>query len=128
MDKLNATQLADIKKLSSVRLCTLLTRAGVAVEQLEIMDRPSLLEAWAEIVVSGQDTAGASAASPLPAGQYDVDLERRKFAFEVAKYSEEKLERQRREEIEKRREDEERVERRRGEKVEQQRWGEEGAF
>ena len=53
MDKLSTTKQEEVKKLSTVRLTSKLTQAGVSFEQLETMDRSAMMEAWAEIVAAG---------------------------------------------------------------------------
>ena len=115
MDKLLAKQQAEIKKMSDVRLCSKLTKAGFSPEQLEGMDRTAMMDSWAVVVAKGEDVAAATVA--VTPGSYDVELERRKFDFEVRRY-EESI----------RRGDEEREERRRRDDIEQKRWDEDAAL
>ena len=84
MEKLNATQLESIKKMSQARLILKLSKAGYSEEDLEKMDRQTLANAWAECVVAGRESVSL-APLPTPLG-YDVTLERQKFEFEVRKY------------------------------------------
>jgi len=137
MDKLLAKQQTEIKKMSDVRLCSKLTKAGFSPEQLEGMDRTAMMDSWAVVVAKGEDVATATVAvTPV---SYDVDLERRKFDFEVRRYEESikrgdeekeerKEERRLRAALESKREDEEREERRRRDDIEQKRWDEDAAL
>lgn len=97
MDKLNIAKQAEIKKMSTVRLTTKLTQADFTLEQLETMDRPAMLEAWAEIVAAGKEiTITGAKTAPL---NIDRDFEREKFEFEKMKFkiTQEKLNRLKRE-------------------------------
>jgi hypothetical protein len=93
MERLPVTRLAELKKMSDVRLTAKLTQAGISAEQLETLDRKGMLDMWAEIILAGHETKPV--ASATTAG-YDVELERRKFEFEMRKYEEEKEERKKR--------------------------------
>ena len=89
MDQLSAKEQEKIKKMSDAYLVNCLTRAGVSIDELEIMDRPTMFERWANVVLAGGDKAPAAAATPTvsvaPAG-YDVAFEREKLAFEKQKW------------------------------------------
>jgi transposase InsO family protein len=98
MDKLSETQRADIKKMSTVRLTSKLMTAGMADEEIESLDRPGLIEAWARMIVAGKDKPAAMAV-PITMG-YDPSVEREKLAFEKLKFEAEQEERVRRDELE----------------------------
>ena len=84
MDKLNATQRGEIKKLSELRLKANLLEAGVDEETVTQMDRKALSNAWAELVAAGKDKtlAATTATSPLAAG-YDPEVEKQRLALEM---------------------------------------------
>jgi len=46
--------------MSDARLVNKLTQAGVPIEQIEAMDRPSLMSAWADIMVTGKKVANVA--------------------------------------------------------------------
>ena len=131
MEKLNPQQLQSIQKMSSDRLKMKLSKAGMSEDVVEQMDRPALLEAWAELVLEGKDKPPEVSYPTVPAG-YDPQLERQKWEFQMKQWEEEREERRRCEEVEKRkwqfqlqrceeekrRADEEREERRRKEEEE----------
>jgi uncharacterized protein (DUF885 family) len=120
MDKLEKGKQAELKKMTDARLVSKLTQAGVALEELESMDRTSMMDRWAEMVVSGNDSAIASkAAGPLGGGE--SELERQKLLFKMQQWNDEKLERQAQRE-------EDRLEREYQRKVEADRWAEESSF
>jgi len=81
MDKITAEQQAAIKKMSDVRLISKLANAGVAAEKIEKMDRSALINAWAELVATGQDKHAAEAVAVLPK-TYDPEIETKKLEFE----------------------------------------------
>jgi len=89
MDKITAEQQAAIKNMSDVRLISKLANAGVAAEKIEKMDRSALINAWAELVATGQDKHAAEAVAVLPK-TYDPEIETKKLEFERMKYEEEK--------------------------------------
>ena len=53
MEKLNAKELENLKKLSDDRLVSNLANAGVSQDELDTMDRSAMLNRWAELVVVG---------------------------------------------------------------------------
>ena len=55
MEKLNPQQLQSIQKMSSDRLKMKLGKAGISEDVVQQMDRPALLEVWAELVLEGKD-------------------------------------------------------------------------
>ena len=68
--------------MGQTRLVTKLRDVGYSEEDLDAMDRPAMLNAWAECVAAGQD-------KPKIAVQtvgYDVVLEREKLAFEMRRF------------------------------------------
>ena len=82
MEKLSKPQRELISKMGQTRLVTKLRDAGYSEEDLDVMDRPAMLNAWAECVAAGQD-------KPKIAVQtvgYDVELEREKLAFEMRRF------------------------------------------
>ena len=81
------------------------------------MDRPAMLQAWAEMVAAGKDKPPKAEVGTLPTG-YDPDLERKRLEFEIRKYEEEREERRHREEKEAAEREEERDERRHREEKE----------
>ena len=58
MEKLDKTKQSELKKLSDKRLISKLTQAGCTQEELESMDRPAMLERWAEMVHACRDGRG----------------------------------------------------------------------
>ena len=81
MEKLSDAQSEKVKKMSDVRLITKLGQAGFSTDQLEAMDRPALLNAMAQLVLTGKDGAPATAAAPVQP-MYNVELEKMKLAWE----------------------------------------------
>jgi hypothetical protein len=82
MEKLSKPQRELISKMGQTRLVTKLRDAGYSEEDLDVMDRPAMLNARAECVAAGQD-------KPKIAVQtvgYDVELEREKLAFEMRRF------------------------------------------
>ena len=124
MDKLAPEKQAEIKKMSTERLVACLIKAGQDEKTVSAMDRKQLLDAWAELVATGQDKpakpiAVAEAVAPIdPSTMADPDLQKRRLEFEMMRYQEEREERRRREEREWRMREEEREERRRREEEE----------
>ena len=101
MEKLNPQQLQSIQKMSSDRLKMKLIKAGMSEDVVEQMDRPALLEAWAELVLEGKDKPPEVSSPTVPAG-YDPQLERQKWEFQMKQWEEEREERRRCEEVENR--------------------------
>ena len=88
MDKLSDTQRDKVKKMSDVRLAAKLGQSGFSPEQLEAMDRPALLNAMAQLILSGKDEAPAATAVPVQPA-YDVELEKMKLAWEQERFNKE---------------------------------------
>ena len=61
MDKLEKAKQSELRKMSDIRLTGKLTQAGFNPEELEEMDRESLLNRYAEVVM------GISAVKPIAA-------------------------------------------------------------
>ena len=75
MEKLSDAQSEKVKKMSDVRLITKLGQAGFSTDQLEAMDRPALLNAMAQLVLTGKDGSPAAAAAPVQP-MYNAELEK----------------------------------------------------
>ena len=61
MEGLSEARRADIRKMSDLRLAAKLGQAGYSADDLEAMDRPAMLNAWAELVLAGKDKPVAAA-------------------------------------------------------------------
>ena len=85
MDELSQSQVESIKKLSTSRLITKLSRVGYSEEDIEKMDREMMLETWAQCVAQGLDRPPGEVAKQTAVG-YDVELERQKLEFEIRKF------------------------------------------
>ena len=77
MERLEQAKQAEIKKMSTVKLTSRLLKAGVSAEEMETMDRPAMLERWAELVATGNDEPGVAtaAAAEMTAASRSVELE-----------------------------------------------------
>ena len=83
MDKLSASQRTEIKKLTNLRLSAKLLDAGIEEDVVAQMDRPALLNAWAEMVAAGKDkTSGVPAETVLSTRTYDVEVEKQRLELE----------------------------------------------
>jgi len=111
MDKLDKSKQAELRKLTDARLVTKLTQAGIPIEQVESLDRNSLLDRWAEIVIVGKDVTVKPSAVAISGGGYDVEFERQKLAFQMQQWEDEKAERQAQRELEMKRLEAEKLER-----------------
>ena len=88
IDKLDEARRDKVKKTSDVRLVAKLGQLGFTPEQLETMDRPALMNAIAQLILTGKDVAPpAAAAIPVRPRLYDVDLERSKLAWERERFA-----------------------------------------
>ncbi len=85
MDKLSQSQRDAIKKMSTARLITKLSRVGVPDEQLDKMDREALMNAWAGFVLKGKEDPEAVPTFSTVA-QYVPELEKRKLYFKMQKW------------------------------------------
>jgi transposase InsO family protein len=84
MDRLNATQKSEVKKLTTSRLRANLVDSGVEEETVAQMDRTSLVNAWAEIVAAGGEGTSTSATITTPVGAvYDPEVEKQRIALEM---------------------------------------------
>ena len=72
--------------MSDDRLRDYLSRAGMPTAAISVLDRPSLLAAWAELVATGRDkpTTRAPAATAS-----DPELEKQRLEFEERKWAQE---------------------------------------
>jgi len=91
--------------MSDKRLNSSLSRAGVNLDEIEGMDRNTMIDRWAKLLVAGGDKAatadsGVTAGKAVTAG-YDIEFEHSKLAFEREKFAAEKAERERIHELEK---------------------------
>jgi len=77
LEKLPESKRADVKKMSDARLISKLTQAGIPIEQVEQMDRPTLLESYAKFVLEGGPTP-----TPQPRFAYDPEIERERLLIE----------------------------------------------
>ena len=83
MERLDTAQIQAIKKLSTSRLVSKLSRVGYTEEEIDVMDRDAMLATWAECVANGKDKPETVT---LPTVGYDVQLEREKLEFEKQKF------------------------------------------
>jgi len=90
MERLTSSQQESISKMGTARLVVKLVKAGFSEAELEKMDRPALMAAWAECVASGKE-----APVPVPSQTfgYDAELERQKLAFEMRRFEAQQRER-----------------------------------
>ena len=90
MERLTTAQQDSINKTGTARLIVKLSKAGFPEADLDKMDRPALIAAWAECVASGKEV-------PTPVTSqtfgYDADLERQKLAFETRRFEAQQKER-----------------------------------
>ena len=88
IDKLDEARRDKVKKMSDVRLVAKLGQLGFSPEQLETMDRPALMNAMSQLILTGKDVAPpAAAATPVQPPLYDVELERSKLAWEKERFA-----------------------------------------
>jgi ribosomal protein L21E len=135
MEKLSAEQQADIKKLSTERLRSKLVKVGYKEEEIAAMERPKLMELWAqslwEEIIKPQTAEAVVAKGEEPMDSYRLELEKLKLQMEEQRwrYQEEKEEKRRKEEFEQKRWEEEKAEKLRKEAEEKEekrrRWEEE---
>ena len=87
MDKLSTKEQDNIKKMSDSRLISCLSRAGVSPDDIELMDRPTMIDRWARLVLSGADKGPAAAVTPsVTTSAFDPTLERERLAFDKQKW------------------------------------------
>ena len=86
MDKLSKSEQDNIRKMSDARLVSCLTKCGVSVDEVEHMDRNSMISKWAELVAAKADKPAAATASIVG---YDAAVERDKLQFEKFKFEQE---------------------------------------
>ena len=90
MDKLSVEQKGQLTKMPTLRLQTKLLGIGFEEETVEAMDRPALLDAWANAILAGKDKP-KPAVAPTPAAPlaYDAQLEKQKLDFDKMRFEEE---------------------------------------
>ena len=121
MDKLSVEQKGQLTKMPTLRLQTKLLGIGFEEETVEAMDRPALLDAWANAILAGKDKPKPVVA-PTPAAPlaYDAQLEKQKLDFDKMRFEEEmrfkreeseKAERLKQDELKLKREEQQRLER-----------------
>ena len=90
MDKLSVEQKGQLTKMPTLRLQTKLLGIGFEEETVEAMDRPALLDAWANAILAGKDKPKPVVA-PTPAAPlaYDAQLEKQKLDFDKMRFEEE---------------------------------------
>jgi len=81
MDKLEKAKRAELRKMSDVRLIGKLTQAGFNPEDMEGMDRETLLNRYAEVLMGMSAVKPAAMATTGSTIPYDVELEKQKIAF-----------------------------------------------
>jgi len=81
MDRLDQAPVQAIKKLSTSRLISKLLQVGYTEDELDSMNRDTMLEKWATCVASGTDKPVVT--NPSVTG-YDAALEREKLDFETS--------------------------------------------
>ena len=83
MDKLSVEQKGQLTKMPTLRLQTKLLGIGFEEETVEAMDRPALLEAWANAILAGKDKPKPVVAeTPAASLAYKKKKEKQKFEFE----------------------------------------------
>ena len=94
MDKLEKSKQGELRKLTDARLVAKLTQAGIPIDEVEALDRNSMLDKWAEIIIAGKDVAIKTGVATGSASGYDVELERQKLKFQMKQWEDERAERQ----------------------------------
>lgn len=108
MEKLSEHQQELIKMMSTACLISKLSKAGWSEEEVEKLDRPGLIKAWAELVATGKDhppaavtkSEGAEFKGPEIRMCYDPELERKRLEFEMHRWEVEQAEKAKRMDIE----------------------------
>ena len=77
MEKLSASQQEKVKKMNTDRLREKLIESGQDEDSVKAMDRPALMQAYAELI-----TVQPVVKPVVSATAYDVDLERERLQFE----------------------------------------------
>jgi len=80
MNQLPKTEAEAVKKMSTTRLVSKLTKAGYVVEDIEQMNRESMMETWATCIINGTDKQAAEEATGID------NLERERLDFEKKKF------------------------------------------
>ena len=124
MDRLSQDKQDNIKKMSTERLIIFLTRAGLDEETVLAMDRPQMMETWAELVAEGKDKPQEASKIVGTLGA-DSEWQKRMYELEMMKFQAERQEKRRREEAEREERQAEREEKRRREEFEREKFEEE---
>ena len=78
MEKLSTPKAEAVKKLGTTALIRKLSGAGYSEEALDVMDRPQMLNAWAECISAGKDKPQTGATGQL------TEYERQKLQMATA--------------------------------------------
>ena len=111
MESLDAKQTEAIKKMSTARLVSKLLGIGMSEDEVCDLDREGLMKTWAKAIVEGKDKPGATGGlktETKPIIGYDVELEKRRFDFEIKRWELEEERRKKDKEAEEKRRIEER--------------------
>ena len=74
--------------MSDARLVNSITEVGVSADEIEAMNRSTMIKRWAKLDAAGGDkpqAMGAAAGGPKAEATYDAELEREKLALEKYK-------------------------------------------
>ena len=87
MERLTADQKANVVKMSDARLKERLARAGYRAELLEVMERPALLQAWAEVVAANaeataRETGQEEETDEVQEEEIDAEVDRARLLLE----------------------------------------------
>ena len=91
MEKLTQQQQEAVKKMSTDRLRLKLMTAGYEEQAVLGLERPNLMNTFAELLATGKVTPVGAAAAPVLA--YDPELEKQKLIFEQKKWETEREDR-----------------------------------
>jgi len=81
----------ELRKMSDVRLIGKLTQAGFNPEDMEGIDRETLLNRYAEVLMGMSAVKSAAVATTSFTNPYDVELEKQKIAFQMQRWEETKV-------------------------------------
>ena len=94
MEHLSDEQRKAISKMNVIRLASSLRQIGFSVSDLEGMDKPAMVQAWALAVHEGRDKPEAGVKAEVKSEVSSVDLERQRLEFEMRKWEAEQLRQQ----------------------------------
>jgi hypothetical protein len=83
MDKLTKGEQDNIKKMSDASLESCLMRCGISLDEVEYMDRNSMINKWVELVAAKADKPATATVSTVC---YDVAVGREKLQSEKFKF------------------------------------------